>query len=918
MSERLLFSKPGAATPYSVLREYEEWGLRGIDIVAPPRRFWGDQEHQEVLVEEGLDVRRLESFPLPAHLLASLPEGDNWQSMSRRSIARLHAYFLILEDPQRRLDIRDVETLAHQVSLVRHILETEKLKRVLIADEVGLGKTIEAGLLLRELLTQRPGLRVLYLAPARLVSNVRREFDRLKLPFRQWTAFDGDARLSDPKIVASIHRAVVGDNFGRVTGTQSWDVLIVDECHHISAWSPDGTDARQAYKLVEQLIEKQQGDARVILMSGTPHQGHATRFENLLLLLKGPDEKIQDLAGRVIYRTKDDIRDWEGNPVFPNRQVNEPLIVDLGPAHKHWLKTIFDFYRPPRDLYGDDESRRRAVGWRCAQAMQWATSSPLAGLGYLVRQAIRAGWQQTNSTLRDAMASLRPYRLGPEDENIDALYARILKEVDRQQQSGDVEDIETFVPGQPSDPLSERGLEQLLDEGIGLIRTAGDEKLNLIYSALLEPAGQEKIVLFAQPIETVTALARFLQKKTGQRPSLILGGQSDAERQKEVEAFWRPDGPRYLVSSRAGGEGINLQIARRLIHIDVPWNPMDMEQRVGRVHRFGSRETVIVDTVVVKDSREWDAYRVAREKLALITSTLVEKERFESVFSRVMCLLSQDEFTGLMVSSFGSPLNGSDREKLADLVQQGFQKWKDFHDKYGQQQATIRMQDPGLATWEDLAFFLEEVASAKRISGYKRQRFTREGDKTRPMVDDAVVMRLADGRCFVCADYGEFLVYAPDGGITTKIGLNTDAVSEPLRKLAFPQLPVGAAFVRWPGGEPLPESILGLPFGVLVFARQTLQTDRTGGWVERKAVLHVYVMSGHGPTELHGPEKGRLVRTILRTVIRKTSEATESILAALRDAEADLTMKLRRPSEAEMGAQIRHAVTPLLAAIITE
>src|ERR1039457_2548396 len=140
MAERPLFTKAGNSVPYSVLREFEEWGLKSIDVVSPPRRFWSDQERQEAIVEEGLDARRLNRVALPAELLSGLPEGDNWQSMSRRSVARLHAYFLAIEDPQRRLDKREVEALAHQVSLVRHILESERLNRVLIADEVGLGK----------------------------------------------------------------------------------------------------------------------------------------------------------------------------------------------------------------------------------------------------------------------------------------------------------------------------------------------------------------------------------------------------------------------------------------------------------------------------------------------------------------------------------------------------------------------------------------------------------------------------------------------------------------------------------------------------------------------------------------------------------------------------------------------------------
>ncbi len=917
MAERLLFRKQGNSIQFSLLREVEEWGLKSIDGASPPRRFWSDQESQEGIVEEGLDARRLERVALPTELLFSLPDGDNWQAMSRRSVARLYAHFLAIEDPQRRLDKREVETLSHQVSLVRHILESENLNRVLIADEVGLGKTIEAGLILKELFAQRASLRVLYLAPARLVSNVRREFDRLHLPFRQWTAFDCDARLDDSKIIASIHRAVFGDNFDEVIETPAWDVLIVDECHHISAYSPDGTDARQAYRLVEKLIEKQPSNSRVILMSGTPHQGHGQRFENLLRLLKGTDETSADLAGRVIYRTKDDIQDWEGNPVFPNRQVNEPLIVNLGAAHRQWLHDIFRFYRPSPNEDQLDQARRRAAGWRCAQAMQWAASSPNAGLGYLVRQAIRAGWDQDHPVLLDALSVLRPYRLGPEDEELHSLFGRILKEVDRQQQSGDMDDIETYVPGQASDPASRQGLERLLQQAIEIVRKSGDDKWILIQKELLEPAGDEKIVLFCQPIETVTALARFLEKKTGKRPALIVGGQNDADRTKEVESFWRPDGPRYLVSSRAGGEGINLQVARRLIHIDVPWNPMDMEQRVGRVHRFGSRETVIVDTVVVQDSREWDAYQVAREKLALIVSTMVEKERFQSIYSRVMCLLPQDEYTGIMVNGFGSPLSGTDREKLSEMVQAGFLKWKDFHTKYGQGQRTMQKQDPGLATWEDVAHFLEELAGAKPLPGYKRQGFAREGSRVKSVEDVAAVVRLADGKAYACADYGEFLVYDPTGLVTPKLGLNIEPVLEAMRRVAFPQQPAGAAYLRWPSHEVRPAAASGESFGVLVFMRQTLKMEGKGGWVERRTTLQTFVTSANGMEELTGKEKGQLLRVLFRAVIRKSPESSDLVLSGLKQAEVDIAQKLRRPTEDELATQIRHAVTPLFAGIVT-
>ena len=205
-----IVTQPGSSLPWAVLRELPEYGLMSAEVVAPPRRFWSDGDGPRATVEAGIDTRRLRSVSTPTELLTQLPEGDTWTGQSKRSIARLWAYFLLIEDPQRRLDARPVSTLSHQMSLVRHVLDSESLRRVLIADEVGLGKTVEAGLLIKELVEQSPSLRVLYLAPARLVNNVRTEFDRLGLAFRQWTATDADARLTDPRILASIHRAVHG------------------------------------------------------------------------------------------------------------------------------------------------------------------------------------------------------------------------------------------------------------------------------------------------------------------------------------------------------------------------------------------------------------------------------------------------------------------------------------------------------------------------------------------------------------------------------------------------------------------------------------------------------------------------------------------------------------------------------------
>jgi superfamily II DNA or RNA helicase len=907
--------RTGDALPLPVIRRYEEWGLVSLDLAGPPRRFWADGELPIVpIVDMGIDAERIEGVASPSQLLACLPAGDTWASLTRRSVARLRAYFLLSEDPQRRLDARQVNTLAHQVSLVRHVLDTPALKRVLIADEVGLGKTVEVGLLIQELLATHPRLRTLYLAPARLVRNVQRELARLELPFRQWTAIDRDARLEDQLVVASLHKAVHGANSEQVLKSGPWDIVIVDECHHLSDWEPGGGNPRENYRLVRDLLAKLDVEARVLLLSGTPHQGHQARFENLLQLLRRAGESATDLAGRVIYRTKDDVVDWDGNPIFPSRQVNPPIVFDSGRLYRQWLRDIHKYYSPDGVL-DERGAGKRASGWRCAQALQWAASSPQAGLGYLVRQAIRVGWTLQTRNLSAALAALRPYRGGAISEPRDALLNRIRRDIGLQNETGELEDMEETDSNLRID-VDHLGLEELINLGLSVLTKAGDSKWNLIRDHVLAPAGDERVVLFAQPIETVSAFAHFLERTYGARPAVIIGGQTDQARQEEIDRFWRPNGPQFLVSSRAGGEGINLQVARRLVHIDVPWNPMELEQRVGRVHRFGSRETVLVDTLVMQDSREEEAYAVADQKLRMITKALVPQDRFDALFSRVMTLIPPEELQeALLRRRDGDGGSGVDRERIGQLVQDGFKKWKAFHDKYAPEQKKIQALDPGLAAWEDVYEFLCEYAGARPVDGYSVLRFLLKEGEIKGACRDARVVTFDGNSFFACGDYAGAPVYGPGTAMAQQLGLNIPDVATALRRVAFPEEVSGAGHIRWPKGLNVP---LGLqpPFGVIVLIKQTLRMEQAS-WSEGPVTLHCFVVrSGHDVGAVDGAERAMLLRGIFKGTVRTKPDENADLFDKMTTAEKSIIESLRRITREELDQGTRYAVTPLFACVI--
>jgi SNF2 family DNA or RNA helicase len=896
-----------SGTPRTILRTVNDFGFESYDLVSPPRRLLGPTSTIPLL-ENNIDKRRTMLVPTTTSLFDALPEGDNWLSMASRTVARLYAAYLIAEDPQRRLDVHKAATLMHQVSLVQHILSDPKLNKVMIGDEVGLGKTIEAGLLIRRLLDQNSALKVLYLAPARLVSNVVNELrHKLDLDARKWSAGNtGDARLeSDRIVVASIHKAVFGDNPKFVIDGGPWDVIFVDECHHLSDWGINGGKPNQSFKLVQQLVNSQPSDGRLFLMSGTPHQGSEARFKNLLRLLADDGQSLKSVAGKVIYRTKDRVRDWRGQPLFPSRQINPPTIVQLGMAYEHWYEGICSLYDQPVNF----GSRSRATGWAKGQALQWAASSVQAGLGFLVRLSMRRlGWNPDNNVFTEAISALRPYRGGLADEPISSLYARLVKQVGLQKEEDDqVCDLEELDDERwTPDPVV---LAELLNEGVSLLSSeAADAKWEALCK-IIEKADNEKIVFFAQPVETVGVVASFLKKRFGVDPAIIIGNQSDEERLTQVREFQSIDGPRFLVSSRAGGEGLNMQRARRLVHLDVPWNPMDLEQRVGRVHRFGSRKTIIVDTIVVAGSREVDMYRIAREKLALISSQL-DPEQFEILFSRVMSLVPPKELEEVIGCAPPGPLGLSESNAIGNLVTEGFKTWSVFDDTYRHEAEKIRAIEPGNATWSDLAGFLSKYGDAAATEDVELDTFEFKDDEIIAVAEKLPAL-VVGSKTYVCGDTGGLPIDMADGKPVHALGLNLPEITEALTNRFIPDKVSGCAFLR------IDQEILSIlegnsVVGLLVFLRQTIHCE-LGNSREIDLSFNSFALLSNGEKlKLTSNQQAKMMRAIFRAQ-RSKEPAKDNVLQLLKDYEATQILELKIPSDQEISMGIRHAVWPIAA-----
>lgn len=582
-------------------------------------------------------------------------------------LQRLRALWLVSENRSGELNNDPVLPFRHQAALRQFLTREEAPRRTLVADEVGLGKTVEAGLYIRDILRQKPDARIIYVTLGGLVENVLAEFQRLDLP--RWSFFaniDDDAwkRLnadpvqaltSDKKlVVASIHKLMDSNRWQeqhKFLDDTRYDLVVVDECHTVSAYGPYADKQQIWFRNLRQLLQDHlAAEGRVLFLSATPHQGNRERFLNLVSLCVGTplnaeaSEKANAARGKVVFRIKEQVRDWEGKRIFPLRDVRAPILAEPPANYVTVLENIAAHFEWVAEN-ATDTSVARAVGFVKSQALQYAASSLRAGFAYLLRRLIRYYPSEGDSALVKAwLKRLLPYR--QDVTTVDDLLKAWTRELHKK--NSDIETTETEGElgeelGAPVDTSEVPQLLALLKEYDSLF---DDPEAGAKFAALFDLVDklEEPVVIFSQAVDTVYELSERLNAAEYE-VYRITGDMSADMRTKSIQGFRQSKNPRrMLVSSAAGGVGINLQIARIVVHFDLPWNPMALEQRVGRVHRIGSTRTILVETLLLRGSREAEVFQRITERLQeIVLDISPDPVLREALFRRILASLDQEE-----------------------------------------------------------------------------------------------------------------------------------------------------------------------------------------------------------------------------------------------------------------------------------
>ncbi len=490
------------------------------------------------------------------------------------------------------LDRLDVDPLPHQIQLVHRILSSGNYNW-LIADDVGLGKTIEVGLLLAALKRKRQTLRVLVVAPAGLT---RQWQDELRYKFDQhYRIYGRDFWIKNPEhwklydqMIVSLDTAKREDQLALFSKSPGWDIIIFDEGHKLTRHATG--ERTERYRLAEVLRRKSDS---LVLLSGTPHQGYADRFTALLELVR-PDmrEQIHTLEANpeivrdlILRNRKSVVTDNDGNFLFHGQQIHR---VAISPSQEtiEFQRLLHSYLKRGYRSSAMHGTAGRAIGFVMTTYRKLSSSSIAAIECALHRRLERLTAESDLSTNEQGTDDLVLSDLVEGGDDYDDL-------------------VETHADSSRKEFFKfERDLIRRLLCAARDVKTC-DEKLQTFLNDVVAPLVSEnkKLVIFTEYRATQSYLKASIDNYFHEAGSveLINGSMTLDEKIRAIAAF--NNGSQFLISTEAGGEGINLHMSCHvMVNYDLPWNPARLVQRIGRLYRYGQSETVVVFNLHARDS----------------------------------------------------------------------------------------------------------------------------------------------------------------------------------------------------------------------------------------------------------------------------------------------------------------------------
>ena len=552
-------------------------------------------------------------------------------------------------DPYFGLSISRVDPLPHQLEAVYEYFMKLPSVRFLLADDAGAGKTIMAGLLIRELKLRGLVERMLIVCPANLTFQWQREmlekFDQQFVVMRGsdiHNQFGMNQWLERPQVITSLDLAKRQDILPGLEQVH-WDLVIIDEAHRMSA--SDESHKSLRYRLGEKLRDSTDN---ILLMTATPHKGDPQNFTLFLQLL---DQDVyadvtsirkameQNHAPFYLRRVKEamvhfpELQDdgtWAAKPVFTKR-IPRTADFTIEGAELDLYNEVTDFVKRQsmRAYQMGDDRRARAVGFLMALYQRRLASSTHAMVRSLENRVRRldTGLQQA----QDLASHAPPELPDPEDleEMDDADRERLERLLDAVTLAGNADEVRREI----------EELEHLAERARAVENASNEAKLNKLHTILHEEGffdnPEQRLLIFTEFRDTLNHILERL-KLWGFSTGQIHGGMQAGSRDQPgtrlfMEQQFREGNIQVLVATEAAGEGINLQCCNILFNYDIPWNPNRLEQRMGRIHRYGQQLDCLIFNFVATNTIEGRVLQRLLDKLKEIRDALDDDAVFNVV-----------------------------------------------------------------------------------------------------------------------------------------------------------------------------------------------------------------------------------------------------------------------------------------------